>query len=270
MKTIEELKTDKSVFSIGQALSEGWSLVSKYLGYYILGGIISVAIGAAVGIIPFVGSIVNNLILSPCLMAGAIYVTWRISNGKGWADFGDMFKGFNFLQPVMLSTLIQGAATILLTALVFFNYVPELIHLFKISQGADAFTKQTEIKDAFLQLLDSKFVVSMLILLVGLLFIAALWAFKYHFIVIYKLQAWEAMEMSRRIARTNLLPLLGFFILIGLIILISIIPCGIGLLFSLPLMIGSTYSAFAQITHCDQEDEINKEMFDFMADNNEN
>jgi hypothetical protein len=266
MKTLEELKTDKAVFSIGQALSDGWNLVSKHLGYYILGGIIAVAIGMGVGIIPFVGSIVNNLILSPCLMAGAIYVTWRISNGKGWTDFGDMFKGFGFLQPIILSTLIQGAVTVLLTIVVFFNYVPELIHLFKISQGADAFTKQAEIKDAFLQLLDSKFIVSILILTVGLLFIAALWAFKYHFIVIYKLQAWEAMEMSRRIARTNLLSLIGFYVLMGFIILISAIPCGIGLLFSLPLMIGATYSAFAQITHCDQDDEIDKEMFDFMAE----
>jgi hypothetical protein len=36
--------------------------------------------------------------------------------------------------------------------------------------------------------------------------------------------------------------------------------------FTLPWLIGATYSAFAQITHCDQEDEINKDMFDFMAD----
>lgn len=100
MKTLEKLKTDSSVFSIGQAMGDGWNLVSKHLGYYILGGVIAVVIGGAVGIIPFVGSIANNLILSPCLMAGAVYVTWRISNGKGWADFGDMFKGFKFLQPV--------------------------------------------------------------------------------------------------------------------------------------------------------------------------
>ena len=80
------------------------------------------------------------------------------------------------------------------------------------------------------------------------------------------MDAWPAMEMSRRIARHNLLPLLGFFLLMGIIIMISAIPCGIGLLFSLPLMIGATYSAFAQITHCDQADEINKDMFDFMGE----
>lgn len=266
MKTLEELKTDKSVFSIGQAFSDGWAFVSKHLGYYILGGIIAVVISAGVGIIPIVGSVVNNLILSPCLMAGAVYVTWNISKGKGWADFGDMFKGFNYLQPVAISTLIQGTVSLVLMILVFYNFLPELMNLFKITQGADAFTRQDEIKDAFLQLLNGKFIVSLVILMVALLFISALWAFKTHFIVIYKMQAWPAMEMSRRIARHNLLPLVGFFLLMGIIIIISAIPCGIGLLFSLPLMIGSIYSAFAQITHCDRADEINEEMFDFLAD----
>jgi hypothetical protein len=267
MKTIEELKTDNTVFSIGQAMSDGWNIVSKHLGYYILGGFIAIVIGGAVGIVPFVGGIANNLILSPCLMAGAVYVTWRISNGKGWTDFGDMFKGFNYLQPIVISTLIQGVITLALGLLVFLNFLPEIIDLFKLSQNADMFTRQEEIKDAFLALVtNGKFIVSLLILAAVLLFIFALWVFKTHFIVIYKMQAWPAMEMSRRIARHNLWQLIGYFILMTFIIVISAIPCGIGLLFTMPWFIGSTYSAFAQITHCDRADEINAEMFDFMAD----
>ena len=266
MKTLAELQTDKSTFSIGQALSEGWNLVSKHLGYYILGGVIAIVIGGAVGIIPFAGSIANNLILSPCLMGGAVYVTWRISNGKGWTDFGDMFKGFNYLQPIAISTLIQGVVTMALAVLVFLNFLPELIDIFKLSQSADIFTRQEELSRAFIKLMrDGKFLVSFLLLLVTLLFISILWAFKIHFIIIYKMQAWPAMEMSRRIARHNFWQLLGFFIVMGFILIISALPCGIGLLFTLPWFIGSLYSAFAQITHCDRTNEINEEMFDFMA-----
>ena len=40
MKTLAELQTDKSTFSIGLALGDGWNLVSKNLGYYILGAIV--------------------------------------------------------------------------------------------------------------------------------------------------------------------------------------------------------------------------------------
>lgn len=266
MKTLEEIKNGNAVFSIGQALSDGWALVSRHLGYYILGGIVAVVISASVGFIPIVGDIVGNVILSPCLLAGAIFVTWNISRGRGWLDFGDMFKGFNYLQPLAISTLIQGLASLILIVLVFYNFLPEIMDVFKIIQDTDIFARQRKIEEALPALFTGKFIVSCLILTVALLFMSALWAFKNHFIVIYKMQAWPAMEMSRRIARHNLWRLIGFFILIGLILIISAIPCGIGLLFSLPLMIGATYSAFAQITGCDQPDEINEQMFDFMGE----
>jgi hypothetical protein len=266
MKTLEELEMGKSVFSIRLALSDGWDFVKKYMAYYILGGVITFVSVLIAGIIPFVGSITNNLILSPCFMAGAVYVTWRISLGKGWVDLGDMFKGFNYLQPLAISSLIQGATTLILSVLIFYNFFPELTHLFKISQGADALTKQEEIKSAFLQLINSKFIVSLIIWMVAMLFLTAVWVFKTHFIVIYKMQAWPAMEMSRKVVMHNLLSLIAFFFIMGIIIMASVLPCGIGLLVSLPLMIGATYSAFAQITHCDKSGEIDKEMFDFMGE----
>ncbi|MBL7701244.1 MAG: hypothetical protein JNM14_03255 [Ferruginibacter sp.] len=265
MKSLEALKTDRTVFSIGQALGDGWNLVSKFLGFYILGGVIAVVIAFGVGIIPFAGSLANNLLISPCLMGGAIYVTWQISKGNGWADFADMFKGFKYLQPIFISTLIQTAVTTLLSVVIFYNFLPQFIELYEKSQGVDAFTRQEQLGREFLRLFTGDFMISLAILMVVLLFISALWAFKTHFIIIYNMQAWPAMEMSRRIARHNLWQLIGFFIVMGFIIIISAIPCGIGLLFTMPWLIGSTYSAFAQITNCDQPDEVNAEMFDFMA-----
>jgi uncharacterized membrane protein len=89
--------------------------------------------------------------------------------------------------------------------------------------------------------------------------------FKNHFIVIYNLKGWEAMEMSRKITTHNILPLVGLFFMLSIIIIISALPCGIGLLFSLPLSITAVYSAFAQITECDVT-EIDHEMFDFVQD----
>jgi uncharacterized membrane protein len=270
MKSIEQLKTDNTTFSIGEAMSDGWALVSKNLGYYILGAVVTGAILIGVGLIPVAGDIANNLILNPCLIGGAVYITWRISNGKGWTDFGDMFKGFNFLQPLAISALIQLFVSFALVLLVFFNFLPELIDIYKLSQDENMFSKQEELGNAFLALLtNSKFVVSLLLLTVALLFINVLWAFKTHFIIIYKMQAWPAMEMSRRIARHNFFQLLGFFILMGFILIISAIPCGIGLLFTMPWLIGATYSAFAQITQSDRMNDINEEMFDFMADKKE-
>ena len=266
MKTLEELTTDKSTFSVGRAISDGWNLVSKSLGYYILGGVLSIIIGVAAGIIPIVGGIANQVILAPCLMAGAIFITWRISRGIPWTDFGDMFKGFKFLQPIAISALIQGAAMILLAVLFLLNYLNEIKRLYELVQGSGAYNNQEEIKAVLRQIFTPQSAITFFLLMIFLLFISVIWVFKNHFIVIYKMQAWPAMEMSRKIAMHNFLPLIGFFILMGFIIILSALPCGIGLLFTVPLSIGATYSAFAQITHCDQPDEINEEMFDFMGD----
>ncbi len=264
MKPLETLQTDKATFSIGQAISDGWSLISKYLLYYILGGIIAVAMGFATGIVPFIGSIANSIIITPCLMAGAIYVTWRISNNIAWTDIGDMFKGFKFASPIVISSLIQTGLFVLLFLLAFASYLPQMLDLFKLTRGSGSYTNQEEIKNIFLQMYSLKTLFIFLLLFIALLFISIIWVFKLHFIVIYQLQAWAAMEMSRKISINNFLPIIGLYILLGLIILVSLIPCGLGLFFSLPLSIGSVYSAFAQITHCNQPDEINTDMFDFI------
>ncbi|MBK7374332.1 MAG: hypothetical protein KTQ13_10785 [Ferruginibacter sp.] len=257
MKSIEELQSGNSTFSISDALSEGWALISKHLGYYILGGILAVFIGMAAGIIPFVGSLANNLILSPCFMAGGIYITWRISRGIPWTDFGEMFKGFNYLAQVMVSSLIETAVMVFLLLMFFFNLIPQIMDLISLSQGQGIYRNQAEIESLVRGMfLNARVIIMFLLFMVAALLISVIWAFKLHFIVIYKMEAWPAMELSRKVSTRNLLPLIGLFILLGIIILISALPCGIGLLFSLPLSIGAVYSAFAQITQCNQPDEI--------------
>jgi len=269
MKSIEELRETKSTFDIGRAISDGWKLISKYLGYYIGAGVITVVIGMLVGFIPFAGSLVTNLILSPCFTASAIFITWQISKGYGWTDFGDMFKGFSYATPVVISTLIQAFVMVVIGLLCFFSLIPDLIDLWQMSQGSGAFQNQDEIR-ALVQsiFLNPKNILLFCLFILAMLLISVVWAFKIHFIVIYKMDAWPAMELSRRISSHNLLRLVGLFILIGLIVIVSALPCGVGLLFSLPLSIGAMYSAFAQITGSDQPDGDSNYMFDFMAGEN--
>ena len=99
MKSIEELKETKGTFSVGQAISDGWRIVSKHLGYYIGAGVITVIIGMFVGFIPYGGSIINNLVVSPCFAASAIFITWQISKGHAWTDFGICLK--DLVMPLL-------------------------------------------------------------------------------------------------------------------------------------------------------------------------
>ena len=269
MKSIEELQETKGTFSISQAIRDGWRIVSKHLGYYIGAGVITVIIGLFVGVIPYAGSILNNLVVSPCFAASAIFITWRISKGYAWTDFGDMFKGFSYATPVLISTLIQSFVMVLIGLLCFFSLIPELVDLFELSQGSGAYQNQEEIIELVQSIFfNTKNILLFCLFILAILLLSAVWAFKIHFIVVYKMDAWPAMELSRRVTAPNLLRLVGLFIVIGLIVIVSVLPCGIGLLFSLPLSFGAIYSAFAQITTSDQPDE-NSYMFDFMAGEND-
>ena len=265
MKSIEELRETKGTFSIGLALADGWRIVSKYLGYYIGAGVITVIISMFIGIIPYGGAILNNLVVGPCFAASAIFITWRISKGYAWTDFGDMFKGFSYATPVLISTLIQSFVMVLIGLLCFFSLIPQLVDLFELSQGSGAYQNQEEIIELLRSIFfNTKNILLFCLFLLAILVLSAVWAFRIHFIVVYKMDAWPAMELSRRVTTPNLLRLVGLFIIIGLIVIVSALPCGIGLLFSLPLSFGAIYSAFAQITGSDQTDE-NSNMFDFMA-----
>ena len=268
MKSIEELRETKSTFDISRAISDGWKLVSQHLGYYIGAGLITVIISMFIGFIPFAGGLINNLIVSPCFAASGIFITWQISKGHGWTDFGDMFKGFSYATPVLISTLIQSLVMVLIGLLCFFSLIPQLVDLWDLSQGGGAYQNQEELTTLARSIFfNPKNILLFALFMLAMLLVTVVWAFKLHFIVVYKMDAWPAMELSRRVAAANLLRLAGLFIVIGIIVFISVLPCGIGLLFSLPLSIGAVYSAFAQITGSDQPDESNY-MFDFMAGEN--
>jgi uncharacterized membrane protein len=139
------------------------------------------------------------------------------------------------------------------------------VDLWELSQGSGAYQNQDEITELVQSIfLNAKNILLFCLFMLAMLLLSAVWAFKIHFIVVYKMDAWPAMELSRSVTAPNLLRLVGLFIIIGLIVIVSALPCGIGLLFSLPFSIGAVYSAFAQITGSDQPDE-NNYMFDFMA-----
>ena len=269
MKSIEELRETKGTFAIGQAISDGWRLVSQHLGYYIGAGVIVMIIGMGLGFIPWIGGLINNLFVSPCFAASAIFITWRISKGYGWTDFGDMFKGFSYATPVVISTLIQSFVMVLIGLLCFFSLIPQLVDLWELSQGSGAYQNQDEIAELFRSIFfNTNNILLFCLFILAMLLVTAVWAFKIHFIVVYKMDAWPAMELSRRVTTPNLLRLVGLFIIIGLIVIVSALPCGIGLLFSLPLSIGAIYSAFAQITGSNQPDADSNYTFDFMAGEN--
>ncbi|MFT7003147.1 MAG: hypothetical protein ACJAWW_000482 [Sulfurimonas sp.] len=85
------------------------------------------------------------------------------------------------------------------------------------------------------------------------IYLAVSYAFTYMLIVDKGLNVWEAMELSRKTVTKQWFKFFGLSILSGLFIIISAIPLGIGLVWSIP----TTYIAYGLLYHhlFDEEEE---------------
>jgi uncharacterized membrane protein len=135
-----------------------------------------------------------------------------------------VFKYYEFFLKLLLGliiiSLIFAALTTLLTFLIIF-----IIFLHK-SGPLTFFTLTIEI---LLGLLAVLLAASLFYLYVGYTLFSPL-------IVEKKLTAWRALEASRKSVSHHFFKILGLYFLLTLILLVSIIPAGIGLIWSAPLI----------------------------------
>jgi len=84
-----------------------------------------------------------------------------------------------------------------------------------------------------------------ILLIIPGIYLAVSYAFTYTLIVDKGLDIWEAMELSRKTVTKQWFKFFGLSILSGIIIVISAIPLGIGLVWSIP----TTYIAYGLLYH---------------------
>lgn len=253
---LQKITDQSGTFSISEAFSQGWEIVSRHIWYYILGGILVILSTGMIGMVPIVGRLVNSFLVQPAFTAGGIYVTWRISMGHGWRDFSDMFQGFRMLPALILSTLIATAIIIILFLPFLLINLKTFIELVPYFESNSWVGNEEAIGEIVKSMLNPTNMVISLITFILIITLTVLWLFRNYFIVIFDAQAWESLEASRKITAKNFWLLLGFGFVMSLVIIISVIPLGLGLFFSLPWSMGATYSAFAQITGCEEQTRV--------------
>ena len=109
-------------------------------------------------------------------------------------------------------------------------------------------------KGPFLQLFLLS-LVSGILIFVGTLFciIPGIWlAISYSLanciLIFHKFEFWDAMEASRKVIATNFWLLLGTLIVIGIgALLVTVLTCGLGFLFAIPVSILTIYVIFIKI-----------------------
>ena len=220
------------------ALSSGWALFKLHMGIMVGAGGIYFGILLAAGMVGAVIPFANIFVQGP-LTGGLIILTLNLSR-YNQADISDIFLGFKNYGWLLLVTLVQGAVVV--AAIVPGVIVMLLGGLLPLMQAQQA-GERPEFGGTTIALISVGF---LLLLVLGM--IAAIFTYFWYFLVADKRGEFvEALAAGYRAGKMNFWSILGLSILIGLVVLVSVIPCGIGLIFSIPWSFAVMAKAYEQI-----------------------
>ncbi|WP_020569607.1 BPSS1780 family membrane protein [Neolewinella persica] len=222
-----DLAINKSyAFNFGDYISRGFSLIGKNPGLFIGYAFVYMLIVMVCQIIPILGPIAS-FVVTPCLTAGFYLAAHKQEEGQT-LEFGDFFKGFDFIGQLILISLIQ-AGLLLLTM------IPIGAMMF--------FTLDVTSGDDFPILT----VALALLLFLPIVYIMVAWSFAPFLVLFHKMEAWPAMEASRKIISSNWAMFFLFYIVAGFITMLGLIALGFGILYTLPAVMCMYYAAFRDI-----------------------
>ena len=223
---------------VSLALSSGWALFKLHMGIMVGAGGIYFGILLAAGMVGAVIPFANIFVQGP-LTGGLIILTLNLSR-YNQADISDIFLGFKNYGWLLLVTLVQGAVVV--AAIVPGVIVMVLGGLLPLMQAQQA-GERPEFGGTTIALISVGF---LLLLILGT--IAAVFTYFWYFLVADKRGEFgEALSAGYRAGKMNFWSILGLSILIGLVVLVSVIPCGIGLIFSIPWSFAVMAKAYEQI-----------------------
>jgi hypothetical protein len=239
-----------ATFSIRQAFSDGFTYLGKnmgpYVGFTVVGGIISMIVSSIAGVIPFfIGTLAMQAAFSPALVMGyAIYNRkWQLNQNP---EFGNFFDGFktNYAQ-MLIANLVLVIITLGLTALLITPYLGDIKDM--ITDAALDPDLLQEIGMAIL-VTAKDYWWTFVIYAVLMFAIQILYLQVNYFVVFYNWGFWESLEASRLLMTRVFFKTLLYFIVIGVFLVVgTLVSFFVGLLFLYPAAMLMSYSIFEQL-----------------------
>lgn len=276
-RRLNEVISEGYRFEIGEYISDAFELIKKEAGLYIaftlvagiigyfasmFGSILQFVIPPPIG--PFIGSFAGEItaqFVKPPLYAGVLLATYKVFkyyqplstppglpgasdqgfNQRGPAlEFGDFFKGFEYYtQLVLQGFMIIGIALLLL--------MPMLI-VFSVLGGFEAYPYGANAFEG------SDFIIlglTGLISFCGFIYVSAIYTFAPAFVIFGDMQAWEAMETSRKVVNQKFWTIFGFVFVLGLVVMAGFLVCCVGALFAIPVAQAAVLYAFKDVMALD-------------------
>lgn len=230
---IREIQNRGYDFAFGAYIERGFNIFGKQAGLFIAFTLIFMVIVGFASLIPLVGPLAANLVLSPCLLAGYYLVAHKINAGERQIEFGDFFKGFDHLGKLVVVTIFTSLVLVA-SAIPFGFFI--FVSAFNFGETSATFPFW-----AF-------------VLLIPPIYLGISYAAAPFFAVFYNMEAWEAMEASRKVISKKWFTVFVFSIVLGLIAALGMVVLFVGLLVAIPVIALAQYEAFSDIMKLDQEE----------------
>jgi hypothetical protein len=189
-----------------------------------------------VGLIPFV-SLVNMFFFGGVFAGGLHYYYLGKMRGQP-RELGDAFAGFSqaFGRLAIANLLTIG----LFIAICIPFLVPFGATIYQLSSIDPSHLKE-------FPPLPAALILTSCLMLIPLLYISIAWAFTYTLVIDQGLGPWTALEVSRRVITRKWFHMLLLMICSGILVLFGLFGFIIGILFTLPLGVGSILYAYEDL-----------------------
>lgn len=220
-------------------ISQAWAMVKEKLGMWVLINIIFFAVILVVSMIPFINFFVS--FITPILIGGIIAISEK-QRKTGEVEIGLLFAGFQQKFGALFAvgainfgiSLIGGIIAIMIGGTALLSIMLEM------SQGGQVSP------ETIMALSGSLFYIFVIMAVAGLVGAAMTW-FAPALIMNHDFKVGAAISASLKAVSKNILPGILFFVVLAIIMFISAIPLGLGLLITFPIMYVGYYTSYRSL-----------------------
>ncbi|HSB26822.1 MAG TPA: hypothetical protein VLE19_03155 [Pyrinomonadaceae bacterium] len=240
MTPSSEIPFRRGVVEPIECLKAGWNLVRDQ--YWLFVGL------CAVGMI--IGSAVPFGILMGPMMCGLYLTFFRKRRGLP-IEFGTLFKGFDYFgQSVIAALLHVIPITVVVVGCYIFLYVGMVATMLAASQAGEE-AAPVALVSFFLIFLLFYVVILLLVIVISVGF-----TFAYPLIVDRGVPGLDAVKLSFRAAFANFWRLIGMSLLGGLLGIVGILLCYVGVLLVFPITLSAVAIAYEQVFGLSESSEL--------------
>jgi hypothetical protein len=208
-------------------LRAGRDLIKDQYWLFVAMCLVAILIGSAV---PF------GILMGP-LMCGLYLAILQKHRGQR-VEFGTLFKGFDYLAESIIATLIQMIPIVVIIVPFYIAFYGALLFILPRNGEPDP-----ESFIAFMAI----FFVFLIIVMVLVIVISVLFTFSYPLIVDRHMKGIDAVRLSAKAALANFWPLLGLFMLTGLLSFCGVLLCYVGMFLVFPVTFAAMSMAYEQV-----------------------